>query len=51
MTIRLADEDVALLDEVAAENPGWSRHRLLVNFVHTKCEDIRWERKTKSLGV
>lgn len=49
VTIRLTHEDVALLDEITAENPGWTRHALLVNFVHTKCEDVRGQRKTKAL--
>lgn len=41
VTIRLAHEDVALLDEITAENPGWTRHALLVRFIHAKCEEKR----------
>ena len=44
MTIRLAEEDVALLDQIALE-AGWTRHALLVNFVHARCEETRKKRK------
>lgn len=46
VTIRLADEDVALLDEIAAE-AGWTRHALLVAFVTAQCAKKRKERSKR----
>lgn len=41
VTIRLSHDDLALLKEVAEKNPGWPVSRLIRNFIHERCQELR----------
>lgn len=43
VTVRLSVEDHELLKEVAEKNPGWPVSRLIRNFIHERCDELRGE--------